>query len=97
VRRGSTAGVCKSPWSPTPWTPARRPGATALPNDLRTLGLPVLECSIARRIAHQESMAHGSTASLDAPASAAARDIHELLDAIEALQNRYGETRHLHH
>jgi chromosome partitioning protein len=69
----------------------------ALPNDLRTLGLPVLECSIARRIAHQESMAHGSTASLDAPASAAARDIHELLDAIEALQNRYGEARHLHH
>jgi chromosome partitioning protein len=69
----------------------------ALPNDLRQLGLPVLECSVARRIAHQESMAHGSTASLDAPGSAAARDIHELLDAIEALQYRYGDTRHLHH
>jgi chromosome partitioning protein len=69
----------------------------ALPNDLRTLGLPVLECSVARRIAHQESMAHGSTASLDAPGSAAARDIHELLDAIEAMQYRYGESRHLHH
>jgi chromosome partitioning protein len=69
----------------------------ALPNDLRTLGLPVLECSVARRIAHQESMAHGSTATLDAPGSAAARDIHELLDAVEALQYRYGTARHLHH
>jgi chromosome partitioning protein len=69
----------------------------ALPNDLRALGLPVLECGVARRIAHQESMAHGSTASLDAPGSAAARDIHELLDAIEALQHRYGDIRHLHH
>lgn len=69
----------------------------ALPNDLRTLGLPVLECSVARRIAHSESMAHGSTASLDAPGSAAARDIHELLDTIEAMQYRYGESRHLHH
>lgn len=69
----------------------------ALPNDLRTLGLPVLECGVARRVAHQESMAHGSTASLDAPGSAAARDIHELLDAVEALSNRYGDVRHLHH
>jgi chromosome partitioning protein len=69
----------------------------ALPNDLRALGLPVLECSVARRIAHQEAMAHGSTASLDAPASAAARDICELLDSIEALTNRYGDVRHLHH
>jgi hypothetical protein len=42
-------------------------------------------------------MAHGSTASLDAPGSAAARDIHELLDAVEAMQYRYGESRHLHH
>jgi chromosome partitioning protein len=69
----------------------------ALPNDLRTLGLPVLECSVARRIAHQEMMAHGSTASLDAPGSAAAREIGELLDAIEALTTRYGDARHLHH
>jgi chromosome partitioning protein len=69
----------------------------ALPNDLRTLGLPVLECSVARRIAHPEAMAHGSTASLDAPGSAAARDIHELLDAVEALQHRYGDGLHLHH
>ncbi|WP_052556155.1 AAA family ATPase [Enhygromyxa salina] len=69
----------------------------ALPHDLRALGLPVLECAVARRVAHQEAMAHGSTASLDAPASAAARDINELLDAIEALQARYGDIRHLHH
>lgn len=69
----------------------------ALPHDLRALGLPVLECTIARRVAHQEAMAHGSTASLDAPASAAARDINELLDAIEALRTRYGDNRHLHH
>jgi cellulose biosynthesis protein BcsQ len=52
---------------------------------------------IARRVAHQEAMAHGSTASLDAPASAAARDINELLDAIESLLARYGDNRHLHH
>lgn len=69
----------------------------ALPNDLRTLGLPVLDCSIARRVAHQEAMAHGSTASLDAPASAAARDIHELLDRIEALRTRDGDVHHVHH
>jgi chromosome partitioning protein len=69
----------------------------ALPNDLRSLGVPVLECGVARRIAHQESMAHGSTASLDDPSGAAARDVGELLDAIEALQRRYGDARHLHH
>lgn len=69
----------------------------ALPNDLRTLGLPVLQHAVHRRVAHQEAMARGSTASLDAPESAAARDIHELLDAIEALQARYGDARHVHH
>ena len=69
----------------------------ALPHDLRALDLPVLECSVNRRVAHQESMAHGSTASLDAPASAAARDIHELLDAIEGMQARYGDVPRIHH
>jgi chromosome partitioning protein len=69
----------------------------ALPNDLRALGLPVLECMVTRRVAHQEAMAHSSTASLDDPASPAAREIHELLDAIEALQTRYGDVHHLFH
>lgn len=69
----------------------------ALVNDLRTLNLPVLEVGVVRRVAHQESMAHGATASLEDPSSAAARDIHELLDAIEGMQHRFGEARHLHH
>lgn len=62
----------------------------ALPNDLRTLGLPVFERTVARRVAHQESMAHGTTASLEAPESLAAGDIHLLLDAIEA---RLGQSK----
>lgn len=69
----------------------------ALPHDLRALDLPVLECGVHHRVAHQESMAHGSTASLDAPASAAARDVHELLDAIEGMHGRYGDLRHIRH
>ncbi|WP_181197765.1 nucleotide-binding protein [Enhygromyxa salina] len=69
----------------------------ALPNDLRALGLPVLACSVARRVAHPEAMAHGSTASLDAPAGPAARDINELLEAIEALRTRYSDSHQLRH
>jgi chromosome partitioning protein len=69
----------------------------ALPNDLRSLGLPVLECTMVRRVAHQEAMAHGSTASLDDPSSPAARDVGDLLDAIEIMQARYGVAHRLHH
>ena len=57
----------------------------------------MLDCAVTRRVAHQESMAHGSTASLDAPAGAAARDIGELLESIEALQARYDDVCHVHH
>lgn len=76
---------------------ARSRIGAALPNDLRSLGLPVLDCTMPRRVAHQEAMAHGTTASLDDPSSAAARDVHELLDAIELLQARYGVAHRLHH
>lgn len=69
----------------------------ALPHDLRALDLPVLECGISHRVAHQESMAHGSTASLDAPAGAAARDIHELLDSIEGMHARYADQPRVQH
>ena len=69
----------------------------ALPNDLRSLDLPVLECSISRRVAHPQSMAHHSTASLDDPRGPAAREIGELLEAVEAMRTRFGAARHLHH
>ena len=69
----------------------------ALANDLRALGLPVLRCAINRRVAHQEAMAHGSTASLDAPSSAAAREIGELLDTIEALRLPHDEAAFVRH
>ncbi|NVB41913.1 AAA family ATPase [Pseudenhygromyxa sp. WMMC2535] len=65
---------------------ARTTLSAALPRDLRTMGLPVLDVAIARRVAHAEAMAHGSTASLDAPGSAAGQDVAELFDAVEALQ-----------
>lgn len=71
--------------------------STALPRDLRAMGLPVLDLGVARRVAHPEAMARGSTASVEAPDSAAAHDICELLDAVEALQARCGAGRHLHH
>ena len=69
---------------------ARSRIGAALPRDLRSLGVPVLEQTMMRRVAHQESMAEGSTASLDDPTSAAAREVAELLDAIEIQQSRYG-------
>jgi chromosome partitioning protein len=76
---------------------ARSRIGTALPNDLRSLGLPVLQHSMRRRVAHQESMAEGSTASLDDPSCPAAREVVELLDAIERLQARYGVAHRVHH
>ncbi len=71
--------------------------STALSRDLQAMGLPVLDVRIGRRVAHPEAMAHGSTASVEAPGSAAAHDIRELLDAVEALQARCGAARHLYH
>lgn len=70
---------------------------SALPRDLRALGLPVLDARVGRRIVHAEAMAHGSTACIDDPDSPAAQEIAELLDAVEALQSRCGAARHLHH
>lgn len=71
--------------------------AGTLRNDLSSMGLPVLDLSIARRIVHAEAMAHGSTASLDDPDSRAALEIRELLDAVEALRAHCGAARHLQH
>jgi chromosome partitioning protein len=76
---------------------ARTRISAALPNDLRSLGLPVLENGIRRRVAHPDAMADGTTASLDDPGSAAAKEIGELLDAIELLQARFGVAHRLHH
>ena len=70
---------------------------SGLRHDLRALGLPVLESGLRRRVLHQEAMAHGSTASLDAPASPASLEVRELLDTVEAMQARYGDLRHVHH
>jgi chromosome partitioning protein len=78
-------------------TEARTRISAALPNDLRSLGLPVLQHGIARRVAHQEAMADGTTASLDDPGSMAAREVGELLDAIEHLQVRFGVAHRIHH
>ncbi len=71
--------------------------AGTLRNDLSSMGLPVLDLAIARRIVHAEAMAHGSTASLDDPEGRAAQEIRELLDAVEALRAHCGAARHLQH
>ena len=76
---------------------ARTRISAALPNDLRSLGLPVLQQGIRRRVAHPDAMADGTTASLDDPSSPAAREIGELLDAVELLQARFGVAHRLHH
>jgi chromosome partitioning protein len=76
---------------------ARTRISAALPNDLRSLGLPVLQQTVARRVAHQEAMADGTTAGLDDPESLAAREIGELLDAIEVLQSHFGIAHRLAH
>lgn len=71
--------------------------AGTLRHDLGAMGLPVLDLAIARRILHAEAMAHGSTASADDPEGRAAQEIHELLDAVEALRAHCGAARHLQH
>ncbi|MFO7566651.1 MAG: AAA family ATPase [Enhygromyxa sp.] len=76
---------------------ARTRISAALPNDLRSLGLPVLQQGVARRVAHQEAMAEGTTAGLDDPECPAAREIGELLDAIEVLQGHFGIAHRIHH
>jgi chromosome partitioning protein len=71
--------------------------AGTLRNDLASMGLPVLDLAIARRIAHAESMARGSTASRDDADGRAAQEIRELLDTVESLRAHCGAARHLQH
>ncbi|MCA9700284.1 MAG: AAA family ATPase [Myxococcales bacterium] len=60
----------------------------SLPEDLRALGLPVLNLVIRRRIAHAEAMAHGEPAS--------APDLVELFETVEALQAHCSTARQFH-
>ena len=68
-----------------------------LPGDLRRCGVPTLSSHVGRRVLHAESIAAGASVTTYAPRSAAAAEVRELVDEVEALTPRCSADAHVQH